>query len=205
MKSLLALVSLIIGLGAVAAPKEADINLGGVSFGMTTNDIKQLASKKRRQLVGPGERVIDATMQRGIVLVGATMAVVTLAMLDAKLPGGLIDGSSDLDTARTAAFTVLVLAQLFNCFNARSDIVSAFHHWAVNRWLLVAIAGSLGLQFLVVYLPALQDAFSTAPLSVDDWLAATALASSVLWVSEIRKALRRRSASRDAAVQSSTA
>ncbi len=156
----------------------------------------------------PGDRVIDITMQRGILLVGATMAVATLAMLDAKLPGGLIDGSSDLDEARTAAFTVLVLAQLFNCFNARSDLVSAFHRWASNRWLLLAIAGSLGLQFLVVYLPSLQDAFSTAPLSVGDWLAATALASSVLWVSEIRKALRRRRASLPAAsqrVQGSTA
>lgn len=156
----------------------------------------------------PGDRVIDATMQRGIVLVGATMAVATLAMLDAKLPGGLIDGSSDLDTARTAAFTVLVLAQLFNCFNARSDIVSAFRHWAANRWLLVAIAGSLGLQFLVVYLPALQDAFSTAPLSLGDWLAATALASSVLWVSEIRKAVRRHGATqlgKPEPAQSSTA
>ncbi len=136
-------------------------------------------------------RVIDATMQRGIALTGATMAVVTLAMLDAKLPGGLIEGSSDLETARTAAFTVLVLAQLFNCFNARSDLSSAFHQWAANRWLLVAVAGSFGLQLVVVYLPALQEAFGTAPLSLGDWIWATVLASAVLWVSELRKLLRR--------------
>ncbi len=148
----------------------------------------ELMQRPPRQLA---DRVIDATMQRGILLIGLTMAAATLTMLDAKLPGGLIEGSSDLDTARTAAFTVLVLAQLFNCFNARSDIVSATRHWAANPWLLIAIAGSAGLQLLVVYLPSLQSAFSTAPLSIGDWLGAAALASSVLWVSELRKLLRR--------------
>ncbi len=139
-----------------------------------------------------GERVIDAAMQRGIALVGFTMAVVTLLMFDAKNPGGLIDGTSDVDTARTAAFTVLVLAQLFNCLNARSDDASAFHRWAVNPWLLLAIAASFGLQVLVVYLPALNEAFGTAPLSLADWLWSTVLASAVLWVSEARKLVARR-------------
>jgi P-type Ca2+ transporter type 2C len=32
------------------------------------------------------------------------------------LPGGLIEGTHDLDHARTAGFTVLVFCQLFNCF-----------------------------------------------------------------------------------------
>ena len=31
------------------------------------------------------------------------------------------------------AFTTLVLAQLFNCFNARSDRTSAFHRMFTNR------------------------------------------------------------------------
>ncbi len=143
-----------------------------------------------------GSRVIDATMQRGIGLVGLTMAVATLITLDAYLPGGLIEGSSSLTEARTSAFTVLVLAQLFNCFSARSDSVSAFHHWAINRWLLIAVAGSLVLQFAVVYLPFLQEAMGTTGLSAADWLVATAAASSVLWVAELRKCLRRRSADR---------
>ena len=41
---------------------------------------------------------------------------------------------------RVAAFTVLVLAQLFNCFNARSDNTSAFRHLFVNPWLWGAVA-----------------------------------------------------------------
>ena len=54
------------------------------------------------------------------------MAVVTLLTIDLYLPGGLIEGTHDLDNARTAGFTVLVFAQLFNCFNARSETTSAF-------------------------------------------------------------------------------
>jgi P-type Ca2+ transporter type 2C len=41
------------------------------------------------------------------------------------------------------AFTTLVLAQPFNCFNARSDRRSAFHDLFTDRWLLAAIALSL--------------------------------------------------------------
>ena len=50
--------------------------------------------------------------------------------------GGLIEGDESIDTARTAAFTVLVLAQLFNALNARSESVSAFRHR--TRWLCPA-------------------------------------------------------------------
>ena len=73
------------------------------------------------------DRVIDTDMQLGIGFVGLVMAVVTLVALDLHLPGGLIGGSGNITEARTMAFTTLVLAQLYNCFNARSDRVSAFH------------------------------------------------------------------------------
>jgi hypothetical protein len=43
--------------------------------------------------------------------------------------------TQDLANARTAGFAVLVFCQLFNCFNARSGVVSAFRHLLVNRWL----------------------------------------------------------------------
>jgi len=142
---------------------------------------------RRRQ-----DRVIDAPMQRGIGLVGLTMAVATLLTLDAMRPGGLIEGSADLETARTAAFTVLVLAQLFNCFSARSEHRSAFRDWASNPTLLAAIGVSLALQIAVVHVPFLQQAFKTTDLTVTEWLMATLVASSVLWVAEARKVLSRR-------------
>ena len=49
------------------------------------------------------------------------MAAGTLFVLDASLPGGFVEGSGDLRYAQTMAFTTLMLFQLFNVFNARSD------------------------------------------------------------------------------------
>jgi magnesium-transporting ATPase (P-type) len=133
------------------------------------------------------ERVIDAQMWAGVLVVGLVMAVVTLLTIDLYLPGGLIEGTQSLDNARTAGFTVLVLAQLFNCFNARSETTSAFHRIFVNRWLWAAIGASLLLQVAVVHAPLLSPAFGTSQLTLQQWLVCLAMASAVLWVSELRK------------------
>jgi Ca2+-transporting ATPase len=138
------------------------------------------------------DRVIDKEMTLGVVFVGVVMALVTLLALDIDLPGGIVEGSGSLTEARTLAFTTLVLAQLFNCFNARSDRVSAFHHLFTNGVLWGAIGLSVVLQVAVVYVPFLNDAFGTARLGGRDWLLCTALASTVLWADELRKLVRRR-------------
>jgi Ca2+-transporting ATPase len=137
-----------------------------------------------------GERVITPAMWRGIVFVGVIMAVGTLFVLDASLPGGFVDGDGDLPYAQTMAFTTLMLFQIFNVFNARSDDRSAFVHLFTNAWLWTAAATSVVLQVAVVYVPFLQSAFGTVPLSARDWLFCTAVASTVLWLREASKAVR---------------
>ncbi|MGZ8640778.1 MAG: cation-translocating P-type ATPase [Actinomycetota bacterium] len=137
------------------------------------------------------DRVIDGEMWLGIVWVGLVMAAVTLLALDLRLPGGVVGGSGDIVEARTMAFTTLVLAQLFNCFNARSDRTSAFHQLIANPLLWGAIVLSLLLQVAVVQLPFLHDAFDTTPLAIGDWLVCAGLASIVLWADEGKKLLER--------------
>ena len=46
---------------------------------------------------------------------------------------------------------------------------------------------SLALQVAVIYVPFLQQAFSTVSLSFGDWLRCAAVASSVLWLRELSK------------------
>ncbi|OGB04908.1 MAG: haloacid dehalogenase [Burkholderiales bacterium RIFCSPLOWO2_12_FULL_64_99] len=133
------------------------------------------------------DRVIDLRMWMDVMLNGLVIAVCTLLTLDWHLPGGLIEGHHSLDLARTAAFTVLVFAQLFNAFSARSDTRSAFHQIFVNHWLWGAVGLSALLQVAVVHLPVLNVAFGTAPLSLDQWLLCLAMGSTVLWVSEMKK------------------
>ena len=97
------------------------------------------------------ERAIDAPMWRGVIAIGLVMTLATLLTIDLYLPGGLIEGSQTLDQARTAGFTVLVLAQLFYCFNARSETTSAFRHMFTNRWVWATIpASSRGRQLRTV-------------------------------------------------------
>src|SRR5690606_39210916 len=115
----------------------------------------------------------------------------TLGILDHYLPGGLLDGDRSLAEARTAAFTVLVLAQLFNALNARSGIESAFRGLFRNGWLWAAIALGVLLQVAAVHLPPLNTAFGTVPLDAGQWLACTAAASLVLWLAELWKWLLR--------------
>jgi len=136
-------------------------------------------------------RIIDREMQLGVLFVGSAMALATLLTLDMNLPGGFIEGSSSVTKARTCAFTVLVLAQLFNCFNSRSERTSAFHQLFRNPLLWAAIALSLVLQVLVVHLPLLNAAFSTEPLSLLEWLQCLGMASLVLWADELKKAVLR--------------
>ncbi len=138
-----------------------------------------------------GAGVIDRGMGYGIVITGLVMAAGTLAVLDASMPGGFIAGAGSLAYGRTMTFTTLVIFQIFNAFNCRSDERSAFDGLFANRWLWAATVASLALHVLVIYVPVLRTAFSTVPLSGGDWLLATAVASSVLWVSEAIKWARR--------------
>ena len=154
-----------------------------LALGVDPADPKVMNRPPRPQ----GSGVITRRMWRGIAFVGLVMAAGTLLVLDLALPGGLIEGSGGLPHARTMAFTTLMLFQLFNVPNARSDERSAFSELFRNPWLWVAILLSLLLQFLVVYAPFLQPAFGTVGLSSIDWLLCAAIASSVLWLREASK------------------
>jgi Ca2+-transporting ATPase len=137
------------------------------------------------------EGVITARMWRGIVLVGVIMAAGTLFVLDASMPGGWVAGHGDLPYAQTMAFTTLMVFQIFNVVNARSDERSAFEHLFTNQWLWGAMAVSLILQVLVVYVPVLQRAFGTVALTWRDWIFCVAVGSTVLWLREGSKMITR--------------
>ncbi|MFN0184305.1 MAG: cation-translocating P-type ATPase [Aquabacterium sp.] len=140
----------------------------------------------------PGEHLIDARMWTDVVLTGLVMALATLLTIDLLLPGGLVEGGHTLDQARTAGFTVLVLAQLFNGFCARSDHASAMTQLFANPWLWASVGLAVALQVAVVHLPVLNLAFATVPLTPGQWALCAGMASTVLWASELRKWLRRR-------------
>jgi Ca2+-transporting ATPase len=123
-----------------------------------------------------------------LAIIGLVMMVGTLAVLDAYYPGGLFTlfatgtgpNLADETHARTMAFTTLMMFQLFNVYNCRSTWRSAFSGFFENKWLIAAVALSLFTHVLVIYVPFLQTAFHTVPLSSFDWMIATAVAGTLL-------------------------
>ncbi len=127
-------------------------------------------------------RVGDMVLQAGSIALCALAAFTFVVRVE---QAGVV-------RARTMAFTVIVLAELFQAFNARSLYESTFsRHLHVNRNLIWATTGSLGLQLLLIYLPPLQRVFGTEALSLQDIGVGFALASLTLWVTEIAKLVRR--------------
>jgi Ca2+-transporting ATPase len=134
-----------------------------------------------------GEKVITRAMWSGILQVGLVTTLGILYVIDASLPGGFIEGSGTLRYAQTMAFTTLVFFSLFTVFCSRSDERSAFADLFANGWLWAAVALSIVLQVAVVYVPVLQNAFTTVDLTLADWAQCVIVASSVLWVREAVK------------------
>jgi Ca2+-transporting ATPase len=149
------------------------------------------ANVMRRPPRPQGEGVVTSKMWFGIIFIGAIMAVGTLLVLDASLPGGFIEGTGSMRYAQTMAFTTLVLFSVFTVFNARSDEQSAFVGMFSNKWLLGSLLLAILLQIAVVYIPVLQQAFSTVALRWEDWLFCALVASSVLWLRELSKLIAR--------------
>ena len=149
-------------------------------------EIDDVMTRRPRLLT---DHAVDAGMWAGIVVTGLVIAVVTLTTMDIFLPAGLIPGGADdLDTARTAGFTTLVLAGLITAFNARSTTASAARGLFTNPLLWGTVLLAVALQIAVVYLPPLQTAFGTSPLRGEHWAVCVGMASMVLWVEEVRKA-----------------
>jgi Ca2+-transporting ATPase len=95
-----------------------------------------------------------------------------------------------LEEARTLAFCTMVVFEWFRAFNARSDEHTVFKlGFSRNRWLVMSVGVAILLQMAVVYVPFLQVAFSTVPLSIGEWGIALLAGGSLFTIEEVRKAL----------------
>jgi Ca2+-transporting ATPase len=116
-----------------------------------------------------------------MALVGVTIAIGTLGIFYFYLPQGV-------EMARTVSFTALVIFQLWNSLNCRSETRSFFSiDILTNRYLMLAIAVSFLLQGVILYIPFFEGLFRLIALSAYDWLAVLAVTSSVLIIIEVRK------------------
>ncbi len=101
------------------------------------------------------------------------------------------------EMAATMAFCGLVILEQLNVFNFRS-LSEPIHSigWASNRPLLAAWVATIGLQLAGVYVPFLQSALHTVPLSWHDWAVIVVFALPVFLIPETVKWIRWRRTSR---------
>jgi magnesium-transporting ATPase (P-type) len=94
----------------------------------------------------------------------------------------------ELRDDQTIVITTIVLFQVFYLLECRSLRHSILYVglWT-NPWALAGIAAVIGLQAIFVYAPPMQEVFGSAPLSVQDWLLATAAAATVVPVVSAEK------------------
>ena len=131
--------------------------------------------------------IITRSMKQGILTIGGLFFIVTFALLWYFEQGAGMD-----DIKLTVFFTIFVMLQWWNLFNARTlgSCHSAFRRiWACRGFLLVLLFVIVGQWAIVTFGGRM---FRTVPLSFNTWVAIIGGTSLVLWVGEIYRFLKRR-------------
>ncbi|MBN2457518.1 calcium-translocating P-type ATPase, SERCA-type [Candidatus Woesearchaeota archaeon] len=141
-------------------------------------DVMKRKPRKKNEAIANRQFIIDT------VFTGLIMCVGTLFVFQKSLH------VSDF-YAQTMAFTTLVMFQLFNVFNCRSDSESVFSRKLfTNRWLWIAVGFSVVLQLALLYTPLSRFA-KTIALGISDWPTIIITSFTVVAFYEIKKLLQR--------------
>jgi len=148
--------------------------------------------KERGIMRRPPRALDEPIMTRALVLrtviVGLMLTVAAFAYFEWEIARG-----HSIETARTAALNMFALGEAFYLFNCRSLNGSV---WSVsffsNPWILGGFVALLLAQACVIYLPAMNLLFQTAPLGIDAWIIGILVGLSINLVVALEKHLRRR-------------
>ena len=140
-----------------------------------------------REPIHPDEGIFSRGLGRQIIWVGVLMGIVSLAV------GywGFISGR-DMATWRTMVFTTLTLAQMGNALAIRSnrDLLATIGLFS-NKLMVLAVSLTFALQLALIYVPFLQNIFSTTALSPLELGVSLVVSLSVFGAVELGKWLRR--------------
>jgi Ca2+-transporting ATPase len=131
------------------------------------------------------EGIFTASMVTHIFWIGLAIGALTLGTQAWAI-------SEEIAHWQTMVFTVLVIAQLFHSLAIRSDRFSLFSIGLFsNPALILAVIGTMAAQILVIYVPAFNVIFQTAPLTLPQLGACFGMGAVVLVLVEIEKFVRR--------------
>lgn len=141
----------------------------------------------KRKPFHPSESIFSRGMGQRILWIGILMGLISLGV-------GFFYWLQDPNGPwQTMVFTTLTLAQMGNALAIRSNVDSIFSiGFLSNKLMLGAVALTFLLQMALIYVPFLQEFFSTQALAINDLLIALAFSTVVFIAVEIEKLVRRR-------------
>lgn len=127
-------------------------------------------------------------MWERVAIAGLVMGAGTLAMFRWGL-----DTSDSLIRTQTVALTTMVVFQVFQAGNSRSETESVLRpNPFSNPFLFLATAAALSIHVAALDLPPTQYVLRVEPIELGAWLRIVAVATTILIAMELHKALRRR-------------
>jgi Ca2+-transporting ATPase len=123
-----------------------------------------------------------------IFIVAITMTIGTIYIYQYNIANGM-----SLEKARSITFVIMAIFQIFNVFNARSMTTSIFKTSLFsNKYIIPLFIVSMFLTYATTQIDLLRNLLGTKPLSLEEWIMAISICSTVFMVSEIDKALRKK-------------
>jgi Ca2+-transporting ATPase len=148
----------------------------------------------QRPPYGSNESLFGRGLGRHIVLVGALLGGVGLALGYWAWSNGIKGADGVTPAWNTMVFFFLTVAQMGHALGLRSHRESLFTmNFFSNRLLLVAVALTVVLQLVAVYAPFFNQIFNTTPLTLEQLGLCLLLSTVVFWGVELEKLLMRRS------------
>ncbi|MGE0134839.1 MAG: cation-translocating P-type ATPase [Dehalococcoidia bacterium] len=140
----------------------------------------------RRRPRPRAEGILSRVLWERVGITGVVAGVGALVLFRYEL-----DASGSLERAQTAALTTMVLFQMFQVGNARSETLSVLRKSPFsNPFLFAATAAALGVHVLSLHVPPTQYVLRVEPLGLDAWVRAGLVASTLIVVMEAHKLLR---------------
>ncbi len=109
------------------------------------------------------EQIINRYMIGGVVIQTIAITAVTLIAFGLGLKHNVV-------YAETMAFITLAASELLRAYTARSERYPILKIGLfTNRWMNIAVASSLALLLLIIYVPFFNNIFNTVPLGWHEW------------------------------------
>ncbi len=154
-----------------------------VALGMEKTEPDQMKEKPRRK----DTPILGLSGILTITVLGLYTGISSLWIFFQLLDQGV-------ELARTTAFTAMVVFEKFSVFAFRSLHLTSWKiGWFSNRFLIAALAATLGAQVLAVYWPPLQALLRTVPIGMNEWALIALFVLPILIIPDVYKSISARS------------